>query len=328
MISDNGMFLKRMSIRKYINSYLFVVFATAVVALLSGRAETMPEYSDVLAKDCAYCHVDSSGGGELTDKGTDFSAFLKEDDAATEESVSEPPLAKKALWFLVGFVHFSAGFIWLGAIIYIHLVLKPTYAASGLPKSELRLAWLCMFFIGLSGALLTFRDFSSVDVMLSTNFGRIIFAKIIVFLTMLSSAAFVTLFIGPRIRTKPASADSADVDLSKGLTGAQLAIFDGNESRKAYVAVDGKIYDVSESRLWKDGSHMKRHKAGADMTSAMADAPHGREVMERVPEASVLIETPVPGDAIKKVFYFLAYLNLIFVFVIIFLLSALRFWSF
>ncbi len=55
----------------------------------------------------------------------------------------------------------------------------------------------------------------------------------------------------------------------------------GKDGKPAYVVVDGKVYDVSESKLWKNGKHMNRHVAGADLTSALSAAPHGQDVLER-----------------------------------------------
>lgn len=61
----------------------------------------------------------------------------------------------------------------------------------------------------------------------------------------------------------------------------ELAQFNGRSGQPAYVAVDDKIYDVTSSRLWKNGIHMKRHAAGLDLTTELAAAPHGPEVLER-----------------------------------------------
>lgn len=68
---------------------------------------------------------------------------------------------------------------------------------------------------------------------------------------------------------------------------------DGKDGRNAYVAYDGKVYDVSSSALWKDGAHMNLHQAGGDLTLNLPMAPHGTEVFERVPEIGVLDE---PAD--------------------------------
>lgn len=55
----------------------------------------------------------------------------------------------------------------------------------------------------------------------------------------------------------------------------ELAQKDGKEGRPVYIAYEGKIYDVSQSKLWKTGTHMKRHPSGKDLTTDMSAAPHG-----------------------------------------------------
>ena len=52
--------------------------------------------------------------------------------------------------------------------------------------------------------------------------------------------------------------------------------------RVLLVAVEGKVYDVSASKRWVRGEHMKRHRAGTDLTNDIKAAPHGLEVLERV----------------------------------------------
>jgi len=70
-----------------------------------------------------------------------------------------------------------------------------------------------------------------------------------------------------------------------------LAAFNGEEEGKpVYVARDGKVYDVSASKLWKGGQHMKRHRAGNDLSVDFSAAPHGEEVFERVPQVGTLKE--------------------------------------
>jgi len=68
-----------------------------------------------------------------------------------------------------------------------------------------------------------------------------------------------------------------------------LSAYDGREDGKpVYVAREGKVYDVSASKLWKGGTHMKRHQAGNDLSADFAAAPHGEEVFERVNQVGVL----------------------------------------
>jgi predicted heme/steroid binding protein/uncharacterized membrane protein len=67
----------------------------------------------------------------------------------------------------------------------------------------------------------------------------------------------------------------------KQYSSDELAQSDGKEGRTTLIAVDGNVYDVSKSKKWVDGVHMKRHHAGKDLTSDIEAAPHGKEVLER-----------------------------------------------
>jgi predicted heme/steroid binding protein/uncharacterized membrane protein len=68
----------------------------------------------------------------------------------------------------------------------------------------------------------------------------------------------------------------------------ELKAFDGRDGRPVYVAYDGKVYDVSASKLWKTGSHMRRHASGQDLSADLAAAPHRVEVFDRVPQVGAL----------------------------------------
>ncbi len=72
----------------------------------------------------------------------------------------------------------------------------------------------------------------------------------------------------------------------------ELADYNGKDGQPAYIAHQGKVYDVSGSRLWKDGFHMRRHHAGGDLSVDIQAAPHGQEVLERYPQIGVLREKP------------------------------------
>jgi len=74
----------------------------------------------------------------------------------------------------------------------------------------------------------------------------------------------------------------------------ELAAYNGREPGKPiYVARDGKVYDVSASKLWKEGSHMRRHHAGSDLSGELPAAPHGEEVFERFVRVGVIKSHPV-----------------------------------
>jgi len=55
----------------------------------------------------------------------------------------------------------------------------------------------------------------------------------------------------------------------------------GSEGRSVYVALEGKVYDLTASQLWEHGLHMNTHHAGQDLSRAIQAAPHGMEVFER-----------------------------------------------
>jgi predicted heme/steroid binding protein/uncharacterized membrane protein len=70
---------------------------------------------------------------------------------------------------------------------------------------------------------------------------------------------------------------------------------DGREGRPAFIAVNGAVYDISDSPQWKDGGHMEQHCAGCDLTEALGDAPHGIEAIERYPKVGELEPTEEPN---------------------------------
>lgn len=70
-----------------------------------------------------------------------------------------------------------------------------------------------------------------------------------------------------------------------------LAEFDGTNGKPIYVAANGKVYDVTRSRLWKDGTHQKRHHAGEDLTEDLEAAPHKLDVLQRFPQVGIIRST-------------------------------------
>ena len=63
-------------------------------------------------------------------------------------------------------------------------------------------------------------------------------------------------------------------------TKSQIALRNGQDKPEIWIAFRGMIYDVSESRLWKNGKHYE-HWAGQDLTDELKDAPHTEHVFER-----------------------------------------------
>ena len=67
----------------------------------------------------------------------------------------------------------------------------------------------------------------------------------------------------------------------KNFSIEEIRSSDGKNGAPALVVVQEKVYDVSNSPKWKDGSHMRRHQAGQDLTVDIKSAPHGTVVLER-----------------------------------------------
>lgn len=63
-------------------------------------------------------------------------------------------------------------------------------------------------------------------------------------------------------------------------TRQQLALRNGQDREEVWVAYQGRIYDVTKSRLWKDGKHYE-HWAGQDLTGEFSDAPHTEYVFDK-----------------------------------------------
>ena len=63
-------------------------------------------------------------------------------------------------------------------------------------------------------------------------------------------------------------------------TTQQLALRNGQDKPDIWVAYKGLIYDVTSSRLWKNGTHYE-HWAGQDLTKELGDAPHTEKVFQK-----------------------------------------------
>lgn len=66
----------------------------------------------------------------------------------------------------------------------------------------------------------------------------------------------------------------------KEYTIQQLALRNGQDRDEIWCAYEGNIYDVSISKLWRNGHHYE-HWAGQDLTKELEDAPHNEFVFDK-----------------------------------------------
>jgi predicted heme/steroid binding protein len=68
----------------------------------------------------------------------------------------------------------------------------------------------------------------------------------------------------------------------------QLALRNGQDKPQIWIAFEGVIYDVTASRLWRNGKHYE-HWAGQDLTQELKDAPHTQSVFEKFTPVGILL---------------------------------------
>jgi predicted heme/steroid binding protein/uncharacterized membrane protein len=76
----------------------------------------------------------------------------------------------------------------------------------------------------------------------------------------------------------------------KTFTRAELATFNGENGRPAYIAYKGRVVDVTGSKMWRGGMHMRLHHAGQDLSGEIEAAPHDTDVLDRFPQVGTLAE--------------------------------------
>ncbi len=299
----------------------FTLFILLLILLFSpALSSATPEYAQQTGLECDHCHVQPTGGHALTPAGVKFLEDLK------AKGLYKPvSFARQLAHLIMGYLHIMTGILWFGTIMYVHLLLKPAYASKGLPRGELRLGWLSMVLILITGVYLTIERVPTWETFITTRFGILLGIKIILFLVMFTSALITTIYIGPKMRKQKSLTSSMD---SGVCTPDGLCQFDGKDGRPAYIAYKGTIYDVTRSRLWKNGMHVMKHAAGNDLTDMLKNAPHTEDKVLALPQVGRLIASTEKfiRPFHERLFYFFAYMNLVLVFLIVFVIALWRWW--
>jgi predicted heme/steroid binding protein len=303
------------------NSFLkAVVCSSCLIILFPPVGYATLQYAEQTRKACETCHGDPAGGGELTGEGRRFQAELRGGVLTTADTT-----LLRLVRLVAGYLHLLTTILWFGTILYVHLVLKPAYAARGLPRGEVRVGLISMGNMAVTGFTLVFFRVPSLEALFRTRFGILLIVKVALFLFMLASALTVVRFIGPRLRQRAVAKVSGE---KQDLTLDELAEFTGKQGRPAYIGYRGRIYDVARGRWWIEGMHAGRHEAGRDLTDMLPQAPHGEENVLRMPLVGRLVASPQarPRAPEERVFYFMAYLNLVVALGIVLIVAHWRWW--
>ena len=84
------------------------------------------------------------------------------------------------------------------------------------------------------------------------------------------------------LKNRHPEASTAQTQLQT-ITAQQLSANDGKGNNKCYVALDGKVYEIKEGKLWQNGQHITsegKAYCGADLSKVIDKAPHGRTKLE------------------------------------------------
>lgn len=84
----------------------------------------------------------------------------------------------------------------------------------------------------------------------------------------------------PSVTEPPAAVEPAQ---TVEITLEELSEFSGKDGARAYVAVDGVIYDVTDVPPWAGGTHQGKVEAGNDVSQMILQSPHGKKVLEKLP---------------------------------------------
>lgn len=304
------------------------MFVTSIL-LMPPALYAKYEYAQQTGKPCSFCHYDNNGG-PLKDMGYAYirNAYKYPVPESIIEEAAGQGVFSKILTLITGYLHIVAAFILIGAIFYVHIMIKPANLTTGIPEKERRLGLTCLAVITITGIYLTLIRIDGFADFFRSTFGIFLFIKIIFFIVMLSFAVTAVTVVHKKMKE--------EFEISAGEDGGALLDIDkiskynGAAGRPAYIIYRGEVYDVTGSNKWEKGRHYGNHRAGTDLSIEMEWAPHGDQVLDRVKHVGKAVESDEPAEeesSAKKLFIAMAFSNLVLIFLIL-LCVALWKWGF
>jgi predicted heme/steroid binding protein len=92
-------------------------------------------------------------------------------------------------------------------------------------------------------------------------------------------------------RSQESAGDTSAPVVTKSITKNELTEANGKDGKECLVAVDGTVYKVKQGFNWRDGQHKTSDGlayCGADLSSAIDKAPHGRSKLSQLDKVGQL----------------------------------------
>ena len=270
------------------------IFILAIGLLIPGTASARPEFAQLTGNPCSACHVSPQGGGALKPEGKEFRENLRNLDIDIDPAL-RVSTGQRLLHIALYLLHIPFGVAWVGLFLY---AFGPALRRKSLvlpPSSYTRRIVVSAAVVTVSGPLMVLTKMRMVPGLFSTRFGFLLLVKIAAVLFLL--AATIALLWHGKVRLAGRYrrlAKALDAGSELELTRDDLLLFDGSDKRKAFVAVDGRIFDVTGRNLWRRGIHPGGHHAGHDLTGDFGKAPHGKEVFDRVNPVGRVVDPDTP----------------------------------
>lgn len=108
----------------------------------------------------------------------------------------------------------------------------------------------------------------------------------------------------PEVSSQEVSSESEETNESTSesetneITKQELSEADGKDGNPAYVAVFGKVYDVTDNEAWPEGEH-NGIQAGTDASEAFLESPHGIDLLEDLEEVGVYVDWELTTDQLS-----------------------------